>query len=377
MTEGVASGALIDLSRARRIVYGLLYRRLVQVMKHGSARRRIDAAARGRRDVLPGERRSGARHLGPQGKRKIHLAPPGGDLGTVASRDLRELRSQALADAHRQERRAVVVSFAATHHDLVALEVDVFDPQRQAFEQPEAAAIEHLRDEAEGRLERLQDGLSFAARKDSREMHGAASARKAVEREHLEAENALVKEDDGAKSLILGRRRDAPLHGEVAQEGGGLRSGHFSWVAAAVKADEGADPLEVGFFGARRVVQSADGIPDSLEEGHGKVSTRAAEMLCAGRRFSSEARRRRREEAEGWAAEMLGRGGNGGEGGIRLRTGAVHNGIHPRPSSGNLGIGSRRSSRNHGICAPRRYHRDVGQARESGTPNARRGYGLT
>lgn len=74
----------------------------------------------------------------------------------MSSRDFVELRSQALADAHRQERGAVVVSFAATRQDLVALEVNVFDSQRQAFEQPEAAAIEHLRDQAEGRLERLQ-----------------------------------------------------------------------------------------------------------------------------------------------------------------------------------------------------------------------------
>ena len=312
VAESVASGALVDLSRARCIVYGLLYCRLVQVMEHRAARHRIDAGSRGRKEVLPGDRRRRARHLGAQGKREIDLAPAGGDLGTVSSRDFVELRSQALADAHRQERGAVVVSFAAPHHDLVALEVNVFDSQRQAFKQPEAAAIEHLRDEAEGRLERLQDGLDLASRKDRWKMHGPTSALQAFESMHLQAENAFVEEDDGAKGLILGRRRDATLHGEVVQEGGGFRSGQFSGVAAIVKSDEGADPLEVGFFGTRGVVQSADGIPDSLEEGHEGVSTRAAEMLRAVCRFfrrrrAEIERRRRGGRARCLGGEMAGR----------------------------------------------------------------------
>jgi hypothetical protein len=53
--------------------------------------------------------------------------------------------------------------------------------------------------------------------------------------------------------------------------------------------------------------------------------------------------------------------GNDGEGGTRLPTGAVHNALRPRPSSGNPGIGSPPSSGNHGICSLARHHRDVGQ----------------
>ncbi len=197
---------------------------------------------------------------------------------------------QSVADPYREQRRAIVTSFATSHHDLVALEVDILDPQCQTFEQSETAPVEHLRDETEERIESFEEGLDLAAREDRREVLGSTGPLQAFQGRHFQAEDALVEEDEGAKGLILGRGRDATLHGEVIQEGRGFGGGHVSGVMAVVITDERADPVNVGLFGARRVVQSAKSVPYSLEEGHEEVSTRATEMLRGGVDFSMQGR---------------------------------------------------------------------------------------
>src|SRR4051812_24849878 len=82
---------------------------------------------------------------------------------------------------------------------------------------------------------------------------------------HSQGENAVAEEDEGAQCLILGRSRDASLHGEVVQEGSGFGGGHLSGVATVIEADEGADPVDVGLFGAWRVVQAAENVPHRFE----------------------------------------------------------------------------------------------------------------
>ncbi len=136
--QRVAGGAPVDLRRSRRVVYGPLHRRLVQLVQDGAARRRIGTGPGGGKDMLPGERRRRAGHLGAQDVREIDFAAAGLDFSAVASCHLVELRAQCFADANTEQRRAIVTSFATTHHDLVAIEVNVLDPQRQAFEQAEA-----------------------------------------------------------------------------------------------------------------------------------------------------------------------------------------------------------------------------------------------
>ena len=217
---------------------------------------------------------------------RARLQEVGGDLGPVASCHLVELSAQSVADPYRQQRRAIVTSFAATHHDLVALEVDILDPQRQAFEPSETTPIEHFRDEAEERIESFEEGLDLAAREDRREVLGSTGALQALQGRHFQGKDALGEEDDGAKGLVLSRGRDATLHGEMVQEGRGFEGTHFSGVAAVVEAEERADPVEVGLFGAGRLVQSAARVSHGFEEGSDEVSTRAAEMLRGWCRFS-------------------------------------------------------------------------------------------
>jgi hypothetical protein len=124
-----------------------------------------------------------------------------------------------------------MTSFAATYHDLVAIEVNVLDPQRQAFDQAEAAAVEHFRDEAEERIEGAEEPLNLTTGEDRGKVLRATGALQAFQGGHFQAQDAIVEEDDGAKGLILRRSCDPSTHGEVVQECRGFGGPHFSGIA--------------------------------------------------------------------------------------------------------------------------------------------------
>jgi hypothetical protein len=125
---------------------------------------------------------------------------------------------------------------------------------------------------------------------------------------------------------------------------------HFSRVATVVKADDHADPVEVGLFGARRSVQSAEGVPHSLEEGHDEgIDAGHGEVARVVSLFSMRGRWVRR------GGEVL----PAGSGAVGVDHGASHDGIGPQRSTRNHGIGPQRSTRNHGIGSQCDLERDV------------------
>ena len=147
-----------------------------------------------------------------------------------------------LARTRRRERGAVHLSLAPADHDLVALEVDVLDSDAEAFEEANAAAVEHLAEELEGRLELVEE--------------------------------ALVEEENGAEGLVLGGRGGTAVDGEGVEEGGDLARTKLPRVAAVVKPDELADPVGVGFLGPCGVVKATKGRTNGVEEGQGMVLAR-------------------------------------------------------------------------------------------------------
>jgi hypothetical protein len=203
--------------------------------------------------------------------RQVHGAAAGCELGVVPPGDTLELRFEGRPDAGRQERRPVLLTFAAAHHDLVPVEVDVLDPDGEALEQAEAAAVEQLRDETERRFQVLEERVHLAAREHGRKVEGALGALEANELGEVEREDAAVEEDDGAEGLVLRGGGRVAVDGEVVQEGGDLGRAEGSGMAAAVEGDVGADPVEVRLLGAGGLVQAADRRGDGFEEGHGSA----------------------------------------------------------------------------------------------------------
>jgi hypothetical protein len=91
---------------------------------------------------------------------------------------------------------------------------------------------------------------------------GALGALQAGQLGGREVEDAAAEEDQGADCLVDGGRGDAALGGEVVQEGDDVVG------TEGVEADEGADPVDVGFLGARGVIQAAKSSVDGFREGH-------------------------------------------------------------------------------------------------------------
>ena len=341
VAEGVTGSALVELRRPRRFLYGLLHRRLVQVVEDGPARRRVGARSRGREDVLPGKRRRRVGHLGAQGVWEVDFAPTRGELGPVLPLHFVELSSQTLTGPRRQKRGTVVIPLAAAHHDLPALKVHVLHPYREAFEQAEATAVEDFANEPERELELVEERVDIAAREHRREMVGAPGALQALQIGHLQTEDAPVQEDEGAEGLVLRGGREPALHGEVVQEAGCLRWAHVPWVAASVETDERVDPVEIGFFSARRVVKAADGGLHGLNEGHGDAPGRARVNALGG---DEEVSTRAAEELRRWCRFFFEEGYHDGDGsGMNVASGpgrpnTGNSGIWPRPNTGNSGI---------------------------------------
>jgi hypothetical protein len=99
---------------------------------------------------------------------KIDAPPSRRPFGAVADGDGFHLGAEALLSAGGEERRPITLALAATNRDLVAVEVHILDPDGQRFEEAEAAAMEELREEAEGRRKPVQEQKDLAVREDGR-----------------------------------------------------------------------------------------------------------------------------------------------------------------------------------------------------------------
>lgn len=303
VAQRVAGGALVEPRRTGRVSDGLLQRGVVQVVAHRAARVRIGARARGREEVLPGEARRGVGHLRAEGFGQVDLAPSSGKFGVVELAYGFDLRGEAGATRGRQERGAVVGALAATHGDLVALEVDDLDAQGQRLVDPQTRAVEQLTQEPEGRVKLVEQGAHGRAGEHGGEVFGAAGALEAVEGGHVDLEHLAVEKDQRAERLVLRRGRGALAYGQVVEKGRDSGRPQVARVASVVNAHEGAHPGEVRFLRSGGVVQAAQGGRDGFEEdlrgAPGGARRRGAWGVIAGRG--------RKLRGPGWRGQGQGR----------------------------------------------------------------------
>jgi hypothetical protein len=103
---------------------------------------RIDPPPRCWKHVLPAERTFGISVLARQCARKRHRAETDLQVARVRHAGLFDLCLQSVPQGSRQYGPAILPALALAHHDLAAIEVDILDPQAQAFHQPQAAAVQ-------------------------------------------------------------------------------------------------------------------------------------------------------------------------------------------------------------------------------------------
>ena len=107
----------------------------------------------------------------------------------------------------------VLVPFALPHGDLAVAEVDVLDPQGQAFEEAETGAV-HQRGGDEVLSRQMAENLrNLIPGEDDRQQLRTFRANHAVEPVERDAEDVPVQEQESAERLVLrgGGDAQAPL----------------------------------------------------------------------------------------------------------------------------------------------------------------------
>jgi hypothetical protein len=80
-----------------------------------------------------------------------------------------------------------------------------------------------------------------------------------------ELEYVTIEKEQGAQGLVLGRRGDLSIHGQMGEKGFDFRRAHLARMTLAVEENETSDPIDVGFFGADGVVLESDGVSYLVE----------------------------------------------------------------------------------------------------------------
>jgi hypothetical protein len=165
-----------------------------------------------------------------------------------------------------QHGAAILAALAVAHQDFVAAEIEVLNAQVQRFEQPQARAVEELRDEAIGIVQFGQDAIHLVTRQDHWQPLWAGGPHHAGDAAGIDLEDFLVQEEDGTEGLVLGRGADVALDGQVRQEAVDLGRAHLQRVPIAVEEDEAAHPGNVGLLGAQAAMAQPNGGAQPIQE---------------------------------------------------------------------------------------------------------------
>lgn len=265
--EGVAEGVTVDAFRnfglARGGGDGFLEGIFVAVMAAGDAGARILREGGRGEDPLPGPLTFGGGVFAGVGFGEIDLAVSGGEILGVEGADLREMGVQAGTQAVREHGEAIFVSFATADDDLPSVEVNIFDPESDAFHEPQSAAVEEFCHQSVNAAHGGENGVRFRGREDDGEAAGAMGGVQVAEVAKRLAEGIAVEEDEGIEGEIVGGGGDLEFHCQEVEEradaigSGVLRFGPV-WKAFVQKAEVSLRPSEVCFFGTEGVAPLAE-----------------------------------------------------------------------------------------------------------------------
>ena len=157
----------------------------------------------------------------------------------------------------RQQRRAILATFPGTDVQHPTRKIDVLDPQRLAFVDAQARAINQLRHQSDHTRHLLQDSLHFIAREDHR--HPVVPLHP-LESGHLAqrlVQHVIVEKDQGVERLGLRRRGKVAFTRQMVQEGLNLSLADSVRVALPMEIDELLDPGTVAILSAGAEVPTA------------------------------------------------------------------------------------------------------------------------
>jgi hypothetical protein len=283
VAEGVAVDALLDFGLAGGVGDGFLEGVLVAVVAAGEAGAGVDGEAGGGEGVLPLPVAACVGEFAGERFGEVDLSVAGGEVLVVEDADLGEMGLEGGQEAFGEEGESVFAAFAFSDDDLFAVEVDVFDAQAAAFEEPESAAVEEFGHESVGSAHGGEDVLGLLGGEDDGESPGAAGGAEFAEVSEGPVEDMIIEEGEAVEGDVVGGGGDFEIDGEVCEEGADAVCPGVLWFGAVGEAfaeelEVAVGPGEVCLFGAEGVSPAAEGVPHLGEVvGLGPVSEEAVE----------------------------------------------------------------------------------------------------
>lgn len=149
---------------------------------------------------------------------------------------------------------------------------------RRVRRSPQARAVEQARHQAPGAVHGSEQPFGLRDTEHRRHPHQALRAHDPVEPRQGLLQHLLVQEQQRGERLILRRRRDVPLGGEMTQERSDLRRPQFAGMPLAGKEDKAPDPLDVTLLRAGAVMQPPDRVSNLIEQA--PPGRRRRRLLC-------------------------------------------------------------------------------------------------
>lgn len=168
------------------------------------------AAARIERELISGKGRlpdpfaRGIWIIAVKGGGQIDRAAAACEVLTMQFLDPCELGLERPDESFGEEGDAFAHSLGLAHGNLAVTKIDVFDPQAQAFEQPQTAPVEKMDHEAVVALEVREHGARLGTGEGDWNLWRAFDPFDLVDEVEFPIEDLLVEEEQRAEGLVLG-----------------------------------------------------------------------------------------------------------------------------------------------------------------------------
>jgi hypothetical protein len=149
---------------------------------------------------------------------------------------------------------------------LVLTEIDVLDPQAQAFHEPQPRAVQEAGHELLVAFQPSKHGADLLASEDDGEPFRPLGSDHVLDLFERAIHDDPVQKEQSAKRLVLGGGRHVFLVCQGGEKRRHLGLAHLQRVPFSVEQDELLDPENVSLLGTNAVMEGPDRVPDRVEE---------------------------------------------------------------------------------------------------------------
>jgi len=152
-----------------------------------------------------------------------------------------------------------------TDDDRTAFKVHVFHPKLQTLVDPHPRAIQQLSEQAMFAIEEAKKLDNLVRRQDDREAPFGPRPANLLHPRQIHPKHLAVEEQQSRQRLLVRRCRHVPRVGEPEKEFLNFIRPQYRRVAAVMKSNKGAHPIDINLLSPYAVVQIADALAKLVE----------------------------------------------------------------------------------------------------------------